>query len=130
MNGPLSSDSTVAYYDQNAATFSAGTESVDMAHLYAAFLPRIPAAGKVLDAGCGLGRDAAYFKRHGFAVTAFDTSRELAALASQTLGKPVGSCRFSISTPLRNMTASGPAPPSFMSRRENWMPCSNVSPMP
>ena len=43
----------------------------------------------ILDAGCGSGRDALFFKRQGYSVVAFDASRELAAIASQSLGESV-----------------------------------------
>lgn len=89
MNRHPSSDPTVSYYDNNARLFRSGTEWVDMSHLYAEYLPLIPKRGKILDAGCGSGRDALFFKRQGYVVTAFDASSELAALATQSLGEPV-----------------------------------------
>ena len=42
-----------------------------------------------MDAGCGSGRDALFFKQNGYSVTAFDASPELASLATQALGEPV-----------------------------------------
>jgi SAM-dependent methyltransferase len=89
MNIPPSTDPTVSYYDRNAAEFCRGTEEVDMSHLYGEFLPHVPAGGSILDAGCGSGRDALFFKRKGYLVTAFDASPEIASIASQTLGDPV-----------------------------------------
>lgn len=87
MNKPPSD--SIGHYDKNALLFSVGTMGVDMSGLYAEFLPLIPQGGKILDAGCGSGRDALFFKRQGHVVTAFDASSELAALASQSLGEPV-----------------------------------------
>jgi len=89
MNKPPPSDPTVAYYDQNAAAFSQGAEAADLSHLYAEFLPLVRSGGHILEAGCGSGRDALHFKQQGFAVTAFDASRELAAIACRALGQPV-----------------------------------------
>ena len=89
MNIPQSTDPTVSYYDRNAAEFCRGTEEVDMSHLYEEFLPHVPAGGRILDAGCGAGRDALFFKRQGYVVTAFDASPEIASIASQTLGATV-----------------------------------------
>jgi SAM-dependent methyltransferase len=89
MNKPDFISPTIAYYDQNAAPFSSSTEGVDMSHLYAEFLPMIPQGGRILDAGCGAGRDTAYFKSLGYNVSAFDASRELAAIATEKIGIPV-----------------------------------------
>ncbi len=89
MSTPQSSETTVDYYDRNAESFANGTQGVDMAHLHAEFLPHVPEGGVILDAGCGSGRDAVFFMHHGFAVVAFDASRELAALASKALGQSV-----------------------------------------
>ena len=89
MNIPPSTDPTVSYYDRNAGEFCRGTEDLDMLELYEEFLPHVPEGGRILDAGCGSGRDALFFKRQGYAVTAFDASPEIASNASQTLGDPV-----------------------------------------
>lgn len=94
MNKMPSSDSTVAYYDKNADLFSGGTKELDLTHLYLEFLPLVPEGGKILDAGCGSGRDAKFFKRRGYSVTAFDASRELAARASVLLGERVAVMTF------------------------------------
>ena len=89
MNKIPSYDPTVAYYNARASAFCVSTQGLDMAHMYSEFLPYIPKGGKILDAGCGSGRDAIEFKRRGYAVTAFDASSELAMLAGQVLGEPV-----------------------------------------
>ncbi|WP_295588405.1 bifunctional 2-polyprenyl-6-hydroxyphenol methylase/3-demethylubiquinol 3-O-methyltransferase UbiG [uncultured Lamprocystis sp.] len=88
-------DDTTAYYRANAAAFFADTLGVDMAPLYARFLPLIPVGGqKILDAGCGSGRDTRAFLDRGYTVTAFDASAELAALAAAHVGQPVQVLRF------------------------------------
>jgi SAM-dependent methyltransferase len=89
MNNPPPSDPTIDYYRQNAAAFAGDTVGVDMQGLYAEFLPLIPPAGRILDAGCGPGRDSAHFQSLGFAVVAFDATPELAKLAEQAIGRPV-----------------------------------------
>ncbi|WP_246540359.1 class I SAM-dependent methyltransferase [sulfur-oxidizing endosymbiont of Gigantopelta aegis] len=43
----------------------------------------------ILDAGCGSGRDSRYFIEHGFAISAFDASKELATIASEYIGQSV-----------------------------------------
>lgn len=83
-----------SYYGQHAQAYAASTRHVDMAPLYARFLPHVPAVGRILDAGCGSGRDALAFLQRGYAVEAFDASPELAQLASQHTGIPVKVMRF------------------------------------
>ncbi len=56
---------------------------------YRAFLERMPAGGKILDAGCGSGRDTRYFLQHGYLVEAFDASAEMCQLASEYTGQKV-----------------------------------------
>ena len=53
---------------------------------YQRFLSTVPAGGRVLDAGCGSGRDAYAFKQLGFEVDAFDASAEMAKSASKLIG--------------------------------------------
>lgn len=89
MNNPAHSDSSLDFYQQNAQTFVERTLAVNMEHLYAEFVPLVPAGGKILDAGCGSGRDSHNFQQRGFQVTAFDASAEIAALASKLIGHPV-----------------------------------------
>ena len=85
---------TINYYNENAPDFAAATDDIDMTALYAEFLPRLNAASHILDAGCGSGRDAVYFKQQGFTVSAFDASAELARLASSRPQQAVAVQRF------------------------------------
>ncbi len=87
-------EATAAYYRDNALAFVGNTLTVDMAPLYARFLPLLPPGGAILDAGCGSGRDARAFLDRGYAVTACDASAHLAAMASAHLGQPVLVRRF------------------------------------
>lgn len=68
---------TLNYYDQNADAFITGTRDADMSEQYRFFLKHLSPGGKLLDLGCGSGRDSAYFASVGFAVTAVDGSEEL-----------------------------------------------------
>jgi SAM-dependent methyltransferase len=93
---PLSEDergealrATLGYYEHHAGGFARRTGDIDMAGLYAEFLPFLPAGGRVLDAGCGTGRDSAVFIERGFLVTAFDASKEMADIAAARIGRPV-----------------------------------------
>ncbi|MDM1696187.1 class I SAM-dependent methyltransferase [Thiopseudomonas alkaliphila] len=69
------------YYNQHAAHFVEATFEVDMSNIYAVFLQHMEKNGRILDVGCGSGRDALYFTRQGFSVDAFDSAQELVALA-------------------------------------------------
>lgn len=82
-------NSTLNYYNANAAAFFTNTVSVNMNSLHDRFLAQVSAGGLVLDAGCGSGRDAKAFSDRGFRISAFDASAELAALASAHLGAEV-----------------------------------------
>jgi cyclopropane fatty-acyl-phospholipid synthase-like methyltransferase len=83
------SSETIDYYNQHAAEYVQATVNLDMAELYAEFVPLVKTGDHILDAGCGSGRDAAYFKQLGFTVSAFDASEALATIASQRLKQPV-----------------------------------------
>ncbi|WP_323696993.1 class I SAM-dependent methyltransferase [Thiorhodovibrio litoralis] len=65
-----------------------------MSPLYEHFLPLIPVSGRILDAGCGSGRDARAFREFGFTVQAFDASHVMANIASQHLQAQVEVLRF------------------------------------
>lgn len=82
------------YYDTHAAAFFAETCDVDMEPLYARFLAHVQSGGRLLDAGCGSGRDTRAFLERGYAVTAFDASPTLAALASAHCGIEIEIRRF------------------------------------
>lgn len=80
---------TIRYYDENAEYYYAQTVGLDLCHLYAPFMTHIPDGGRILDAGCGSGRDSLYFKRHGYSVTAFDASKAMVRFSSELIGQAV-----------------------------------------
>ncbi|MBL7100960.1 MAG: class I SAM-dependent methyltransferase [Nanoarchaeota archaeon] len=49
------------------------------------FISMIPKKAKVLDAGCGSGRDAQYFKEYGFEVTAIDAAEKMVEEAKKNV---------------------------------------------
>lgn len=87
-------DENSEYYSANAQRFFEATVGVDMSTLYEAFLSRLPARARILDAGCGSGRDAKAFADLGHEVSAFDASEELASLASEHCGFAVQTRTF------------------------------------
>ena len=78
-------DVSADYYEKNASEFVEATVNVDMTKLYEPFLALIPPGGRILDAGCGSGRDAAAFLSAGLDVEAFDASPAMAAHASEIM---------------------------------------------
>ena len=87
-------NTTIDYYDRNAAEFIAGTLEADMSICRDRFLKYVPAGGAILDAGCGSGRDALAFVALGYKVDAFDASAEICRMASNMLGFEVKCERF------------------------------------
>lgn len=85
---------TLEYYQRNAQDFFSSTVNVDMESLYQPFLRYIPEGGRILDAGCGSGRDSKAFLEKGYLVEAFDASSEMASLASQHAGLHVKQMMF------------------------------------
>jgi 2-polyprenyl-3-methyl-5-hydroxy-6-metoxy-1,4-benzoquinol methylase len=82
------------YYTEHAQDFFDSTVAVDVQKLYAQFLPRVKAQGKILDAGCGSGRDSKHFLDLGYQVCAFDANESLVSLASNHLRQPVTLAKF------------------------------------
>lgn len=80
---------TLNYYQDNAQTFFDGTVNVDMSSLYETFTKHLAPGGRVLDAGCGSGRDAKAFQEMGYQVEAFDASSAMVELAREHTGLPV-----------------------------------------
>lgn len=87
-------DKSIDYYDKNAETYFETTKNVDMEKQYSAFLKLLPSDAKILDAGCGSGRDSKNFINKGYSVTAIDGSAELAKKASSFIGQEVLPLKF------------------------------------
>ena len=85
---------TLEYYQRNAQGFFTSTVNVDMDSLYQPFLANIGTGGRILDAGCGSGRDSRAFVMKGYQVDAFDASSEMVKMASQHAAIPVEQMAF------------------------------------
>ena len=80
---------TLEYYQRNAKEFFSQTINVDMQNVYHPFLEYLPKTHlsnqqKILDVGCGSGRDSVFFANQGFEVVAIDGSQNVIDLAKQT----------------------------------------------
>ena len=79
-------DKTVDYYNTNADAYFAQTAGADFSATHAKFCAYLPTRGRILDAGCGSGRDAAAFARMGYEAEGLDASSAMARLATEKLG--------------------------------------------
>ena len=87
-------DKTIEYYNQNADMFAQGTRLVDFTVVQERFAKMIPVGSRILDFGCGSGRDTKYFLEKGYLVEATDGSFELCKLASDFTGIEVKEMLF------------------------------------
>ena len=77
---------TIDYYNKNADAFYESTIDADMSAQYDMFEKRLYAGARILDCGCGSGRDSKYFLDNGYEVVAIDGSEELCKKASELTG--------------------------------------------
>lgn len=89
-----SDKNTLDYYNSKAKDFVAGTVDVVFTEIQDIFLEHIPVGGKILDFGCGSGRDTKYFLSKGYDVDATDGSEELCKIASEYTGIQVKQMLF------------------------------------
>ena len=87
-------DITLEYYAANAEAFASSTVDVAFSSVQKCFEGLLQPGARVLDFGCGSGRDAKHFLEAGFAVDAVDGSPELCRIASELTGLPVRCMRF------------------------------------
>lgn len=87
-------DKTLSYYNTNTSSFIESTQSVQMTEAWIRFTSKLTPASRILDFGCGSGRDTKYFLEKGFSVEAIDGSSELCAAASKYTGITVKQVLF------------------------------------
>jgi SAM-dependent methyltransferase len=84
------SRSTLAHYEQNAEDFWEGTRDHDVSQNIAALLRHLgPAPLRILDLGCGPGRDLRAFKQLGHAPVGLDGAARFVEMARAHAGCPV-----------------------------------------
>lgn len=92
--GTSMDDKTLDYYNQNADTFFSSTVLVDFQQTQKQFLDRLKTGARILDFGCGSGRDTKYFLEAGMKVDAIDGSEEMCRIASEYTGIEVQQMLF------------------------------------
>jgi SAM-dependent methyltransferase len=79
-------ESTIEFYERHAHEYFERTVSADLSPIYDAFVKRVRPCGRVLDAGCGSGRDLKNLRGRGFDAIGIDASAALVALAAEYSG--------------------------------------------
>lgn len=85
---------TTRYYEDNSMVFFEETVGADVTPLYERFLKYVPEGGKILDLGCGSGRDVKAFLERGYVADGADRSEELCKLASEYTGVKIKQMDF------------------------------------
>ena len=86
---------TLAFYDQNAESYALESLKTDISDWYTDFEECLEPRARILDLGCGSGRDTKHFLEKGFDVVPVDGSPEMCRFAEYYLGTPVRCVRFS-----------------------------------
>lgn len=77
---------SLQYYNQHAQEFFNNTRDVKFTEMQDRFLKYLSPGARILDFGCGSGRDTKYFLGKGFRTEAVDGSEELVKIASEYTG--------------------------------------------
>lgn len=85
---------TATFYADQAATYAADTGVYPASPNLQRFADRLPVGGRVLELGCGSGRESAWMLSQGLDVHPTDGIAEMAAEASARLGIPVSVLPF------------------------------------
>ena len=78
-------NSTIKYYNDHADWYYWTTVAVDMDVMRKKFASFLPSEARVIDMGCGSGRDVLCFSDMGFDAVGLDASEELVKLAKERL---------------------------------------------
>ena len=80
---------TQRYYSDNAEEYFRETVNSFVTQAAEEFLSHIPPKGRILDCGCGSGRDTKYFLDNGYDTEALDINPEICRIASEYTNHPV-----------------------------------------
>lgn len=85
---------SIEFYNKNAEEFYNGTVNADMSATCDKFLKYIKHGGRILDVGCGSGRDSLYFLKRGYEVVSVDASEKMVESSSLLTGQKTILMRF------------------------------------
>jgi len=85
---------SIDYYKNNAKKFIEDTFNADMSVMYELFEKYLVSKGKILDIGCGSGRDSKYFNDKGYDVYAHDSSEIMVKEAARYIGNQAVKATF------------------------------------
>ena len=100
-------NTTIQYYEEHAEEFAANTLGADMESIRSRFLAYLSTGCRILDFGCGTGRDSKAFLDLGYDVTAIDGSEALCQIARLLTGLPVRCLDFRDYTPVEGEVYEG-----------------------
>lgn len=80
-------EKTLHYYDVNAENLSQRYNSADLSNLHGLLELWLPPEGRVLEIGCGTGRDGLFMASLGCRLTAVDGSSSMVALTQKAFSK-------------------------------------------
>lgn len=85
---------TIDYYNRNSEAFRADTQKASLSEIQQEFSRLVRPNGRILDFGCGSGRDYLAFLEQGFQAEALDGSEAMCRIASEYAKAPVMNVRF------------------------------------
>ncbi len=86
-------DSTLQYYERNADMLKTRYNQADVSLLHQRLLMCFAEGARLLDVGCGSGRDADFLARMGYDVLAVDASEAMLQVAQDTFESLIDRCR-------------------------------------
>ncbi|MBE6045469.1 MAG: class I SAM-dependent methyltransferase [Clostridiales bacterium] len=85
-SGCIEVNETINYYNKHAGEYYKNTIGADFDHLQRKFVSFLPENARIIDVGCGSGRDVKAFCDMGYRAIGLDASEELANEAKKKLG--------------------------------------------
>ena len=88
-------DGTIGFYDSDPEGYSEATFGNDVSDIRGRFMSHLPEGARILDLGCGSGRDTLAFRDLGYDVVAVDGSEGMCRVAERNTGMLVRRLMFS-----------------------------------
>ena len=79
-------ETTLSWYKENAPLYAEETKNSLVYDALGEFLSRVEEKGRILDLGCGSGRDSFFFLQRGFSVDSLDGSEDMKRDADRLFG--------------------------------------------